>query len=244
MVQYVIKNNTIKEMTKIFYDGTNLVAHEKSVEGFTTNTTIMKSGNETCYQSFYQKHAHLINDRPISFQVFSDDGEEVLTQARQIASIGRNVYAKIPVINSHGISMLPFIVDLLKEGVPINITAIFTTEQMELISNVLHESSHSTPTIVSVFAGRISDTGQNPQTYVATAVRLFSDRHEVQVLWAGVKDNLVFQQARDIGCHIVTCPDSIMTRLSRLNQPLDNVSQDSVSVFLKDAKDSGMRILK
>jgi transaldolase len=230
-------------MPKLFYDGTLFEKFGKdNVVGFTTNTSICRQGGITSYSSFYNQHKSLINNRPISFQIFSDDPIVVAEQAKQIVSIGPNIYAKVPIINSKGESLLPTIMELLNQGVWVNITAIFTMEQINAISEAIHNSTHTTPTIVSVFAGRISDTGIEPKSFMSHAVNQFKDRSEVEILWAGVKDNLVMQQAKEIGCHIVTCPDAIMTRLPRIGQKLDNLSQESVVLFLKDAVESGIRI--
>lgn len=230
-------------LPKLFYDGTQFEKFGKdNVVGFTTNTSICRQGGITSYKSFYQQYQSIINNRPISFQIFSDDPDIVREQAKQIVSLGPNVYAKVPIINSKGESLLPTIIDLLNQGVWVNITAIFTIEQINAISDSIHNSKHTTPTIVSVFAGRISDTGIEPKSFMSHAVNMFKDRPEVEILWAGVKDNLVWQQAKECGCHIVTCPDAIMTRLPRIGQTLDNLSQESVALFLKDAVESGIRI--
>jgi transaldolase len=228
---------------KIFYDGADIVKFggQAGVVGFTTNTTIMRQGGKLNYTDFYRANADVIAGRPISFQIFTDDATEAEVQARAISSIGPNIYVKVPIINSRGISMIPTIVKLLGEGIKINITAIFTEEQIASIA-ASAISSTSTPTIVSVFAGRISDTGVNPKGLIGNAVNAFKSNPLIEVLWAGCKDNLVIQNARDVGCQIVTLPDAIMQRINRIGQPLTTLSQETVASFLKDGVDGGLTV--
>jgi transaldolase len=229
-------------MPKIFYDGCDIkkFGSYPGVVGFTTNTTIMRQSNELNYKIFYEQNKDLINDRPISFQIFSNDKNEILLQAKMINAIANNIYVKVPVINSNGESLLDIIKILLDDGIKINITAVFTQDQIDLIQAIVLNTK--TPTIVSIFGGRISDTGVNPKDIISYAVNLFKDNLSVEVLWAGCKDNLVLKNADDIGCHIVTLPDTIMTRINRIGQPLNNLSQDTVKSFLKDALEGALRI--
>ena len=228
---------------KIFYDGADIAKFGvyDGVIGFTTNTTIMRQAGQLNYTEFYDKHRDLIAGRPISFQIFSDDVETIAAQARAISKIGPNIYVKVPVINSRGESLLPVIVQLLTEGIRVNITAVFTEEQIASIAASPVVKSE-TPAIVSVFAGRISDTGVNPKGLIATAVHSFAENANIEVLWAGCKDNLVLQNCRDVGCHIATLPDAIMQRINRIGQPLTSLSQDTVASFLKDAVDGDLTI--
>lgn len=227
---------------KIFYDGCEMkkFAVYPNVVGFTTNTTIMRQSNQLNYKKFYDENKELIAGRAISFQVFSDDSAVVLEQARQIHSLGTNIYVKVPVINSQGTSMLDTVKTLLDEGIMVNVTAIFTKGQLDQVRDCVVNTQ--TPTIVSVFGGRISDSGVNPKEIIAYAVELFKTNSKIEVLWAGCKDNLVIQNAADVGCQIVTLPEAILSRINRLGQPLDNLSQDTVKSFLKDALDGGLQI--
>jgi len=231
-------------MTKIFYDGCDIAKFGSypNVVGFTTNTTIMRQSNQLCYKTFYEANREAIQGRPISFQIFSDYATTIVEQARQIQSLGSSVYVKIPVINSQGESLLPTIVALAQEGVRVNITAVFTREQLDQIASSVVGKTE-TPMIVSVFGGRISDTGVSPQQMVKYAVDAYRSAPNVEVLWAGVKDNLILGQADEVGCQIVTLPDTIMARIGRLGQPLEHLSRDTVTSFLKDAVDGGLRIL-
>jgi transaldolase len=230
------------QLPKVFYDGASLTtyANYPDVVGFTTNTTILRQAGVTNYKNFYDSNAALINDRPISFQIFSDSSSVILEQARQIHMLGKNIYVKVPLINSQGDSLLSTIQTLLQEGIRVNVTALFTNEQLiELQKGVLDTK---TPCIVSVFGGRISDTGVNPKEIIGNAVQLFSSNPHIEILWAGCKDNLVIQNARDVGCHIVTLPDAIISRINRLGKPLDTLSQETVKSFLKDGLEGGLQV--
>ncbi len=228
---------------KIFYDGAEVAkfASYDGVVGFTTNTTIMRQGGKLNYTKFYEEHKEQIAGRPISFQIFADSSAEIEEQARKISAIGPNVYVKVPIINSRSELLLPVIEKLLADGIKVNITAIFTEQQIYEIAQSKVAKSQ-TPVIVSVFAGRISDTGVNPKGMIEYAVKLFRDNNNIEILWAGCKDNLVIQNAKDVGCQIVTLPDAIMTRINRIGQPLDSLSQDTVKSFLKDGVEGGLAI--
>ncbi len=234
-------------MVKVFYDGTDMLrfAHHPLVVGFTTNTTIMRQSNQLCYQRFYETYVDQIKGRPISFQVFSDDSSTVREQARMIRSISNHpIYVKVPVSNSTGETFLPVILELLEEEIPINVTAVFTKEQIDLIYESLSLHKKATSAIVSIFGGRISDTGVEPKEIIRYAVERFVTLPWVEILWAGVKDNLILQQCQEVGCHIATLPDAIMSRIDRIGQPLDDLSKDTVRSFLKDAVDGKLTITK
>jgi len=222
-------------MTKIFYDGCTMsYATNPSVVGFTTNTTIMRQAGQKNYTVFYQTHKDIINNRPISFQCFEETHDNIMNQSRLISAIGPNVYVKVPVQNSNGESLVSTVVALLQEGVKVNITAVFTTQQLDEISNTV-PTDCTTPCIVSVFGGRISDTGVFPITTIKYAVDVMRSHPTVEILWAGCKDNLCLQQADQVGCHIVTLPDAIISRIQRIGQSLDQLTQDTVRSFRKDA---------
>jgi transaldolase len=228
---------------KIFYDGADIAKFggQAGVVGFTTNTSIMRQAGQLNYTAFYRANDAVIAGRPISFQVFADEAAEVEVQARAISAIGPNIYVKVPIINSRGDYLLPVIEKLLADGIKVNITAIFTGAQIEAIAQS-SVANTTTPTIVSVFAGRISDTGVNPKCLIADAVAVFRGNAAIEILWAGCKDNLVLQNCRDVGCQIATLPDAIMQRINRIGQPLTSLSQDTVTSFLKDAVDGGIVI--
>jgi len=245
VAKWQFKNVIKLNMPKLFYDGCDIkkFGSYPNVVGFTTNTTLMRQSNQLCYKTFYDDNKEAIAGRPISFQIFSDDPDVVMSQARDINSLGDSIYVKIPLINSKGVSLLPTIVSLLDQGIRVNITAVFTTHQLDTIHIALHSCTRDTPAIVSVFGGRISDTGVCPKAIVQYAVHVFHSLPWVEVLWAGVRDNLIFQQAIDVSCDIVTLPDAIMSRVHRIGQSLEKVSQETVAMFLKEAEDGGLRIL-
>ena len=217
----------------IYYDGTSIEKYATLdyVKGFTTNTTFMVQGNKLNYTEFYNTHKELIKNRPISLQLYSDKDEDIIDQARKIASLGDNVFVKVPVIKSTGEDNNHVISQLLKEGFKLNITAIFTEAQLRHLYTVLKD--YSNPIIISVFAGRISDTGCNPFEIVQFACKLYPNAH---VLWAGCKETLSIQHAIDAGCKIITIPDSIMDRLSRINKDLTEFSKETVLSFKKDGE--------
>lgn len=230
-------------MVKLFYDGCDIkqFGTYPNILGFTTNPTIMKQSGQSNYAAFYEANKEYINGRPISMQVFSDDPNEIFDQAEKISSIGANIIVKIPVVTSKGESNLPVIRRILEKSIPVNITAIFAKIQIDQIYMKL--ANISTNFIVSIFAGRISDTGVDPKDIIKYAVDTFAAYSNVQVLWAGVKDNLIIKNADDIGCHIATLPDSILLRINRLGQSLENLSRDTVFSFNKDASDNILSIL-
>lgn len=224
-------------MVKVFYEGCDIAKYGSSplVVGFTTNTTLMCQSNQLCYQTFYEANKDMIQGRPISFQIFSDYVTTIEDQAYQIHSLGDSVYVTIPIINSRGESLLPVITKLSEQGIRVNITAVFTVPQLTQIREALRSSPSTTPIVVSVFGGLISDTGVVPQNMIQHAVHEFSRLKHVEVMWVGVKDNLILDLANEVNCHIVTLPDSIMGRINRIGQSLDNLSKETVASFLKDA---------
>lgn len=220
---------------KIFYDGDNIekYANHPHVVGFTMNSTFIKQSGARSWREFYDENSAKIAGRPISLQVTNDN--DIEEQAHHLHAFGTNVYVKVPVINSQGESNLAVINRLLQQGVKVNITCVFTEDQVkEVFSNL---QLHSTPAIVSIFSGGISDTGKDPVPTVALAVTLAKTYSNVEILWAGVKDNLAFNKCVETGCHIITVPDSVMDRMNRIGLNLHQMSIDKVKLFNNDAKD-------
>jgi len=215
------------EGIKIFYDGTDVAkwANDPIVQGFTTNTSFMKQGQKLNYTEFYDANKEVLGDRPISMQVWEEDPRE---QARKIAALGPNVWAKVPV------TALSAIEDLRGEGIKVNITAVFTKEQCKSLRRVV--AANDTPVVVSIFAGRISDTGADPFPIVQYAVNLYSDLPHVEVLWAGCKEVLSIRHAIRAGAQIITIPDSIISRLNRLDKDLLEFSLETARDFNADGK--------
>lgn len=232
----------LTDKIRIFYDGTNIdkYAPLSYVSGFTTNTSFMAAAKETNYCSFYDRHMTVINNRPISLQVFRDSDEDIVEDAYKIASYGKNVYVKVPIQKTTGETNIYVIKCLLDSRIKVNITAIFTYKQVISLYKILE--NNTTPVVVSIFAGRISDTGVNPFEIIQFACRLFKNLPDVEVLWAGCKEVLSIQHAIDAGCHIITVPDTIMDRLNRLYKDLNDFSLETVQSFQKDAIQSGILI--
>ena len=242
MCSTFIETMTSARTTRIFYDGTDLAKYgtHPGVVGFTTNTSFIKAAGVCNYRSFLDTHKEVVAGRPISLQVFADDGETIYAQAKAIAALGHNVYAKVPVQTSSGVSNADIIARLLQEGVKVNITAVFTPDQVNAIVPALRSST--TPAVVSVFAGRISDTGVDPLAAVKYAVDAVRDLLHAEVLWAGCKDNASIVRAEEIGCHIVTVPDTILTRMGRIGGSIDAMALDTVRMFYEDGVNAGITI--
>jgi len=232
---------------KIFYDGTNIDKYGTNphVVGFTTNTSFMVAGQELDYPAFYQKHAQTIGDRPISMQIFRDEDDQMLEDAMKVASYGDNVYVKVPIEKTGGRSNLGVIQKLLRDRIKVNVTAIFTVRQLLPLYRMLHEElTHqgveAPGVVVSIFAGRISDTCVDAFDRIKFACTLFKELPTVEILWAGCKEVLSIQHAVDSGCHIITIPDSIMDRLNRAYKDLDQFSLETIQSFQKDALTAGI----
>ena len=218
---------------KIFYDGTDVAkwAGTACVKGFTTNTSFMKQAGHVNYTKFYDENKAVIDGRPISLQVWD---ENPLNQCNQIAALGPNVWVKVPIVNSNGESNIEYIEKMRQDGLKVNITAVFTKDQCKALRSSLQKSS--VPVIVSIFAGRISDTGADPFPIVQYAVNLYSDLDHVEVLWAGCKEVLSIRHAIRAGAQIITIPDSIISRLSRVDKDLTEFSVETARDFNKDGK--------
>ena len=235
---------TKKLNIKIFADGAEkekMLAAAKNplVAGFTTNPTLMKKGGVTDYKKFALEILDAIKDKSLSFEVFADEFDEMETQAKEIASWGDNVYIKIPITNTKGESSLPLVKKLSDAGVKLNVTAIFTLKQVEDTVKALENSNGA---YVSVFAGRIADAGIDPVPMMAEALEILSVNPKLELLWASVREVFNIIQADQIGCHIVTVPDSLIKKLSNVGKDLDEFSLDTVKMFYKDATSAGFSI--
>lgn len=230
--------------TKIFADGANLKSilalnENPLVKGFTTNPSLMKKDGVTDYEEFACQLLSKINDKPISFEVFADDFEEMEAQAHKIASWGPNVYVKIPVTNTQGEFTGPLISRLSSAGIALNVTAILTVEQTVKVTEALHVD---TPAIISVFAGRIADTGIDPVPVMAECMHLMKTKPQAELLWASSRELLNIFQADAIGCHIITVAYSMLEKLSLVGKDLDIYSRETVNTFYKDAVSAGFKI--
>ena len=229
---------------KIFADGADLrgmkeAAAQPLVKGFTTNPTLMRQAGITDYKQFALEVLKLIPDRPVSFEVFADDFPTMEAQGREIASWGSNVYVKVPVTNTKGEFAGPLMTRLAGARIKLNVTAIMTNEQVERVGAAL---AKDVPAIVSVFAGRIADTGRDPVPLMREAVLLLKDRPQTELLWASPRELLNIFQADEIGCHIITVTGDVIRKLALVGKDLDRYSLETVAMFYKDALSAAFTI--
>ena len=229
---------------KLFADGADLagmkeMAANPLVKGFTTNPTLMRKAGVADYKTFALEVLRVIPDRPVSFEVFADEFGEMESQALEIASWGRNVNVKIPVTNTRRESSGALIERLSKAGVRLNITAVFTLEQVRAVTERL---AGETPAIISIFAGRIADTGRDPVPVMAEAVRIMKAKPRAELIWASPRELLNIFQADSVGCHIITATHDILKKLSLVGKDLAQYSLETVEMFHKDATAAGYTI--
>lgn len=226
---------------KVFADGADLanmveLAENPLISGFTTNPTLMRKAGVEDYEGFARKVLDHITDRPVFFEVFSDDFEEMRAQAHRIASWGDNVCVKIPVTNTHGVSSAALVADLTAEGLHLNVTAILALDQVRTAASSLAASPGG---VVSVFAGRIADTGRDPVPLMTEALKILAPHPTLELLWASPREILNVRQAGSIGCHIITVTPDLLEKLAGLGRSLEEVSLDTVRMFHRDAAASG-----
>ncbi len=222
---------------KIFADGADLAGMKEMyanpmIKGFTTNPTLMRKAGVQDYKAFAHQVLEAIPDRPISFEVFADEFDEMERQALEIASWGKSVNVKIPVTNTRKQFAGPLIERLSKAGVSLNVTAVMSLEQVQSITECL---ALDTPAIISVFAGRIADTGRDPVPLMAEAVKIMRARPKAELIWASPRELLNIFQADSIGCHIITATNDILKKLSIVGKDLEQYSLETVEMFYKDA---------
>lgn len=231
-------------MIKIFADGADasqmLVAYKEGfVKGFTTNPTLMKKSGVTDYRKFALKVLKIIKNVPISFEVVSDSFDQMEKEAREISSWGKNVYVKIPITNTKGDSSVDIIRKLSKEGLKLNITAILTVDQVRVVAKAV---SPKTKTIVSVFAGRVADTGVDPIPLMKESVRILKPNKNAQLLWASPREILNLLQAEKCGCHIITMTDDLLKKRPMIGMDLTELSLQTVKMFFNDAKTAKLHL--
>jgi len=229
---------------RIFADGADRAAMLRAAEnprirGFTTNPTLMRKAGVGCYASFGREIIAAIPDRPISFEVFSDDFDEMYAQARTIAQWGPNVYVKIPITDTKGGSAIPLLRRLARAGVRVNVTAIFTEAQIEAASDALAEAA---PCNISVFAGRIADAGQDPLPILRRALEIMRPRPHQELIWASPREIYNAVQAHEIGCHIITLTSDLIAKLPALGKDLSQFSLETVRMFRDDAVAAGFAL--
>lgn len=237
--------NTKSLRIKIFADGADLdgmrAMHAKPfVKGFTTNPTLMRKAGISDYPRFAAQVLKMIPDRPVSFEVFADDFETMERQALQIAGWGANVNVKVPITNTEGKSAATLVGRLSRKGVICNVTAMFTLDHVRMIAEVLDPA---TPAILSIFAGRIADTGLDPVPLMREAVAIAKARPKAEILWASPRELLNVFQADECGCHIITATSDILAKLdTTVGKSLDKYSLETVEMFRKDAVAAGYNI--
>ena len=229
---------------KIFADGADktgmLEMYEKPfVKGLTTNPTLMKKAGITDYRAFCKDILASINDKPLSFEVFSDDFAEMERQALEIASWGDNVYVKIPITNTKQETCYELVKTLSTQKVKLNVTALMTLDQ---VHNVVASLDPNVPSYVSVFAGRIADTGYDPVPLMMTAVEILKAAPAAELIWASPRELLNIFQADDIGCHVITVTNDILKKLSLVGYDLNEYSLDTVKMFYADAVAAGYKL--
>ena len=229
---------------KLFADGADLpgileMAALPHIAGFTTNPTLMHKAGIADYETFAREVLRNVADRPISFEVFSDDFDEMERQARQIAAWGANVFAKIPVTNTRGESAAPLVRRLAADGVRLNVTALMTLDQVRAVAAAL---APDVPAYVSLFAGRIADTGRDPVPYVRESVSVLEATPAAELIWASPRELLNVFQADAVGCHVITATNDILKKLANVGKDLEEYSLETVRMFHDDAASAGFRL--
>lgn len=226
---------------KIFADGADKAAmlglyEEPFIQGLTTNPTLMRRAGISDYKAFCKDVLLTIKSKPISFEVFSDDFSEMKRQAYEIASWGSNVYVKIPITNTKNESSAPLIQELSSNHVKVNVTAVMSIDQVRLAAGSL---SPSVPSYISIFAGRIADTGRNPVPIISESVKITKHLPLCELIWASPREVLNIFEADSVGCHVITVTKDILKKLTLLGYDLEEFSLDTVKMFYDDARSAG-----
>jgi transaldolase len=226
---------------KLFADGADLdgilaLAADPRISGFTTNPTLMWKAGLTNYRDFAERLLERVTEHPISFEVFADDEVEMRRQARLIAGWGQNVYVKVPVSTTSGESLAPLVRELSEDGVKVNVTALFTTAQVELITAAVKDGA---PSYLSVFAGRIADAGVDPVPIMRRAIDIMIAAPRSELIWASPREVLNVVQADQVGVHIITLTHDLLAKLDCLGKDLSQFSLETVQMFHRDAVSAG-----
>jgi len=231
-------------MTKIYCDTSDINTIKKclkfyNTKGVTTNPSIMRANGVQNYKSHCLKILKITKKNPLSIEVFADTPKEILNQAEEIAKWSKNLYVKIPIVNTKGKLMTPIIKKLNNSNVKINVTAVFTFSQVKKIKKAINKKI---PTIISIFCGRIADNGIDPEILVKKSVKMFKNFKNVQILWASTREAYNYHQAKRAGCHIITMGPKFIEKLYAKRISLEKFSIDTVSKFYSDGKKSGFKI--
>ena len=226
--------------TKIFcdiadYETIKFFNNKSIVDGFTTNPSLMRLAGAKNYKNYSNKILKICNKKPISFEVFADNFKDMLKQAYEINSWGKNVYVKIPVVNSKGIFTGPVIKKLSNQGIKLNITAVYTFEQTKKIYKSLNKKTKS---IISIFAGRMADKGKDPIPIFKKSISLTKKNKNIEILWASTREVYNYTQAKQINCNIITMPPKVINQISGFGKSFQSMTLDTVKGFLTDSKKS------
>ena len=230
--------------TKIFCDSADFKVIKKYnnlnlVDGFTTNPSLMRLSRAKNYKNYSLSILEVCKKKPISFEVFADNQNQMLKQAYKINTWGKNVYVKIPVVNSKGIFMGPVIKKLSLEGIKLNITAVYTFEQVKKIIKCLNKKTKS---IISIFAGRMADKGKDPLPIFKKSISVSKRYQNIDILWASTREAYNFLQARKLKCNIITMPPKVIDQISSFGKSFNSLTLDTVKGFLKDSRKSKFKI--
>ena len=231
-------------MTQIYCDIADIktikkYSKKKIVKGFTTNPSLMRKAGAKNYELYSREILKVCNNKPVSFEVFADDYKNILKQALKIKSWGKNVYVKVPVENSKGIFMGKVINELSKNNIKMNITAVYTHGQT---ARILNNIKGKAKVIISIFAGRAGDVGKDPVPEIKKSLNIAKKYKNVKILWASVREPYNYLQASQLGCHIITIPPTIITKIEKFGKSFKNLTNDTVKAFLIDSRKSKFKI--
>ena len=231
-------------MTKIFCDiaDLNLIKkfNKKSiVRGFTTNPSLMRKAGAKNYIEYCKKILKIIKNKPVSFEVFGDNYKDIIKQAIKIATLGKNVYVKVPVTNSKGVFLGKIINELNNKNIKLNITAVYTSKQT---LKILKKINKKTKIIISIFVGRMADAGQDPMPEIKNSIKFARRYKNVEILWASTREPYNYLQSKQINCHIITIPPSIIEKIEKFGKSFNKLTIDTVKTFLIDSKKSKFTI--
>ena len=230
--------------TKIFCDIADLDTikkfnKKKIVKGFTTNPSLMRKAGAKDYKLYCKKILNIVKDKPISFEVFSDNQLSMIEQGKKIRKWGKNVYVKVPVVNSQNKFTGKVIKELNKNRIKLNITAVYTSKQTE---KILKNINKKTNVIISIFAGRSADAGKDPVPEFRKSIKLAKKFKNVEILWASVREPYNYLQSKQLGCHIITIPPSLIEKIEKFGKTFDQLTMETVKAFLDDSKKSKFKI--
>jgi len=230
--------------TKIFCDSADLKIIKKLnnnllISGFTTNPSLMRSVGAKNYKKYSLKLLGVCKKKPVSLEVIADTSDEMLKQAKTINAWGKNVYVKIPVVNSRGFFSGKVIKSLSQKGIKLNITAVYTANQ---VRKIIKSTDRKSKTIISIFSGRMSDVGKDPVPIIKESVHLTKKLKNIKILWASTREAYNYLQAKDCGCHIITMPPAIIEKILKFGKSYQELTLDTVKKFLKDSKKSNFKI--